>query len=741
MNFNPHITQSVITGIALLSALLIVLIVWRAQWMSKTKRSLIILLRLFIVGILVIIMLNPVRELDTKHKAPPKKNLVLLDHSTSMNIGNNATRWEQMMNDVLPLMDEEFENPVEWLLFDSLCLSLDSLETWNKKQASGTSTHLMRSIEDLLQQANNQQVSNLIICSDGQTQDKNRLGAAIAAARSHGTAISVMGYGKKTALRNASIDNVDVAVNASPNEKLNVNAVLNFNGVQGEAFSVQLWQNKKLIDETKSVACDGNKHVALHLKTGVKSANYELRLKPFKDEISVIDNQCSFHVNVSDPRIRVLYMEGTNANYQKTGGGYWPAYRYIEQACNETGKIDVDPYVVDRQSAVGGEIYHVKSHKKGYPKTREELFTYDVVICSDINRTIFSDAQLKWTRELIEKNGGGFCMIGGNTSFGSGGWDKTVLEKMIPVDMSGYQRGYTSRTIYPTIPTENLKHPIWQLSDQAEQNNKIIKNHPPFHGTNYVQRAKPGASILAYWKNNKNMPLICIQSYGKGRSMAFTSDAAGGWGEGYQDKWGPNRRGNKYYRKFWANTVLWLAENSLRNKSKDLLVSTNRISYFSNTPIEIRAHLHDKESIYQVQAQLLEEKWGSIQLHSIGNGVYKGYWQIPQNYAFNKASFMVKAIHPETKKELSHSVQVNIIPANNEFAQPNPDFKVLKKLMAMTGGKNIKTADELEVLLNDSVLKASEKSRKATLPLWNNWYLFALMIFLWTSEWSIRKWG
>ncbi len=741
MNFNPHIAQSVITGIAILSALLIVLIVWRAHWMSKTKCALIILLRLFIVAILVIIMLNPVRELDTNQKAIPNKNLVLLDHSTSMNIGSNATRWEQMMSDVLPLMDEKFKTPVEWVLFDSLCLSLDSLDTWNKKQASGTSTCLMKSIEDLLQQANNKQVSNLIVCSDGQTQDKNRLGAAIAAARSKGTAISVMGYGKKTSLRNASIDNVDVAVNASPNEKLNVNAILNFNGVKGEAFSVQLWQNKKLIDEAKSVACDGNKHVALKLKTGVKSANYELRLKPFKDEISIIDNKCSFHVNVSDPRIRVLYMEGTNANYPKPGGGGWPAYRYIEQACDETGKIDVDPYVVDRQLAVGGKIYHARTHKKGYPKTKEELFTYDVIICSDINRTIFSDAQLKWTRELIEKNGGGFCMIGGNTSFGSGGWDKTVLEKMIPVDMSGFQRGYTNGYIHPTIPPENLNHPIWQLGYSTEKNKDILKSHPPFHGTNFVQRAKPGARILAYWKDNKNMPLICVQSYGKGRSMAFTSDAAGGWGEGYQDKWGPNRRGNKYYRKFWANTVLWLAENSLRTKSKTLLASTNRISYFTNTPIEIRAQLHDKETIYKVQAQLTEEKWGTIQLHNVGNGEYKAYWQIPQNYAFNKASFIVKAIHPETKKEFSCSVHVNVIPTNNEFAQPNPDFKILKKLMMMTGGKNIKTTDELEALLNNSALNSSVESKKATVPIWNSWYLFALLLFLWTVEWSIRKWG
>ena len=61
-----------------------------------------------------------------------------------------------------------------------------------------------------------------------------------------------------------------------------------------------------------------------------------------------------------------------------------------------------------------------------------------MIICSDISRGAFTPEQLEWTVELVNKRGGGFVMIGGNRSFGSGGWDQTVWDGLIPVDMSGH---------------------------------------------------------------------------------------------------------------------------------------------------------------------------------------------------------------------------------------------------------------------------------------------------------------
>ena len=61
-------------------------------------------------------------------------------------------------------------------------------------------------------------------------------------------------------------------------------------------------------------------------------------------------------------------------------------------------------------------LQRVDNPRLGYPTTRQELFEYDVVICSDIARTAFTPEQLEWTVELVAQRGGGFVMIGGNAA-------------------------------------------------------------------------------------------------------------------------------------------------------------------------------------------------------------------------------------------------------------------------------------------------------------------------------------
>jgi len=126
--------------------------------------------------------------------------------------------------------------------------------------------------------------------------------------------------------------------------------------------------------------------------------------------------------------------------------------------------------------------------------TREELFGYDVVICSDINRAAFTQEQLDWTVELVHRRGGGFAMVGGNTSFSTGFWHQTAWDGLIPVDMSrqplsGRGTPYTDQGFRVRVPPEAERHPIWRIVDDPVQNRDILDRMPAFSGTNLIQRS------------------------------------------------------------------------------------------------------------------------------------------------------------------------------------------------------------------------------------------------------------
>ncbi len=104
--------------------------------------------------------------------------------------------------------------------------------------------------------------------------------------------------------------------------------------------------------------------------------------------------------------------------------------------------------------------------------------------------------QLDWTVELVSKRDGGFAMIGGFTSFGSGGWDPDILGRYhpgranwpCPLELNGPFR--------VVIPPKAALHPIWKIVDDPARNRDVLAQLPVFYGTNLTDRLKPAATAL-----------------------------------------------------------------------------------------------------------------------------------------------------------------------------------------------------------------------------------------------------
>jgi uncharacterized membrane protein len=73
----------------------------------------------------------------------------------------------------------------------------------------------------------------------------------------------------------------------------------------------------------------------------------------------------------------------------------------------------------------------------GVPATFEDMRKYDLVIFSDLPaRAVGGDARIALDR-YVREHGGGFIMVGGDGSFGLGGWGGSIVEKLLPVRFEG----------------------------------------------------------------------------------------------------------------------------------------------------------------------------------------------------------------------------------------------------------------------------------------------------------------
>lgn len=80
----------------------------------------------------------------------------------------------------------------------------------------------------------------------------------------------------------------------------------------------------------------------------------------------------------------------------------------------------------------------------GFPRTLVELQNYDAVVLANVPRGNFTDNgraaglsldQDAMLRTYVHDMGGGLVMIGGEQTFGAGGWASSEVEKVLPVDM------------------------------------------------------------------------------------------------------------------------------------------------------------------------------------------------------------------------------------------------------------------------------------------------------------------
>lgn len=173
--------------------------------------------------------------------------------------------------------------------------------------------------------------------------------------------------------------------------------------------------------------------------------------------------------------------------------------------------------------------------QRNFPQTMETLSAYDAVVLSDLGANTLllhpdtwvhskpTPNRLRLLRDYVG-NGGGLLMFGGYYSFqginGGARYHKTPVEDVLPVtclpmdDRVEVPEGYAPVVVGPP------NHPILK---------GLGKDWPILLGFNEVT-VKDGAEVLATVSSDyRSLPLLVTGKYGKGRTVAWTSDVGPHW--------------------------------------------------------------------------------------------------------------------------------------------------------------------------------------------------------------------
>jgi uncharacterized membrane protein len=284
---------------------------------------------------------------------------------------------------------------------------------------------------------------------------------------------------------------------------------------------------------------------------------------------------------------------------------------------------------------------------------------------------------------------------------------------------------------------------------------------------------------VAVKKNNAadaaSLPAIVAGRYGRGRTMAMAFPFTAPYAEEFCQKWGQGD--NRYYAKFARNLVYWLTESSAIGRRR-LVASADKRFYRPGEQITISAATYDESASptrnYRVVAMIEPHtapgeaepdtsplKWpAGLTRESGEEGIYIAWGeefelalggqdkplhavQLPlaemlASGASSQSLRVELTAYEDYTQVDSTSLDIQVLHDPFEQQNPFPNHDLLRRLATSSGGKVLRTPDELAEILNavdadvgPTVLKRS--------PVWSNVWVLLLILGLLTGEWCWRR--
>ena len=655
-------------------------------------------LRATIVGLVVLVILNPVRvdELPGPKKRP--EVFYLLDASASMQMGNPRSRWDQSLEMIrtadrqdtakkavvkpfrfgqrLAAIDQPAQVGIDEASVPALKITTASA---NSAEPAGRNKRPVAPVDgDTRLQAALRQISSrfgrvppqgIVVFSDGRVHDDTGLEQIAAGFAKLKVPIHVVPVGDTAKGGDVAIAAVVAPPRVRKFTEVEVQVFVRSFGFEGKRSEVQLLEMVEDPDtrerrEGRKLASlpitlqSGYQSVSLSFRTDLSTRKLRVAIPTLPDEVSDGNNRLETEMQIDRTKIRVLYVEGSAQPVQQVRVGdryqFRGPFTDLKQALTEDE--DIECVVLSAPGGVGRLMriaeYAQVDGVRGFPTTVAELAAFDAIILSDVAAEVFTEKQLQWIDEWIGQRGGGLCMVGGEHSFASGGWDQTPLAAMLPVEMLPGGADWVpgeSIQVAPELPP--TPHPVWNLVADEKQNRQIVGGFPLIVGVNRWAGARPNlTTVLATTRvaglpvaatsaaespfsirglanvfqglnppgsrppaqapvavqgEAASMPAIVAGRYGRGRTLAAAFPITSPFADELVQKWGISD--NRYYSKFTRNLVYWLTETSAIGRRR-LVASADKRFYRPGETITVSAATYDESAAptrnYHVKAMV-----------------------------------------------------------------------------------------------------------------------------------------
>jgi uncharacterized membrane protein len=383
---------------------------------------------------------------------------------------------------------------------------------------AGTRSYVGQALQRTAEELAGLPVSGIVLVTDGADTSRAPMADALRALKTAGLPVFSVGLGRETLDRDVQIGRVDPPGSVLKGATLVVDVVISQSGYAGRTVPLIVEDEGQVIaSQDVALPPDGEPSTArvrfTLAETGPRVLSFRI---PAQDGEQVTQNNArQALVMVEDRRERVLYIEGEPRFEMK----------FLRQATAD----DKNLQIVTLQRTAERKFLRLDIDAPddlagGFPKTRDELFTYRGLILGSIEATAFTPDQQRMIADFVNVRGGGLLALGGRRAFAEGGYAGTPVADVLPVQLDATKAPADFLEEVKVRPTRlGQTHIATQIADSEQHSAERWNTLPALTTVNPIRRVKPGAAVLLEGVSAAPgaQVVLAYQRYGAGKVLAL----------------------------------------------------------------------------------------------------------------------------------------------------------------------------------------------------------------------------
>jgi len=731
LSFESPIAATLLVPAVLLIAALAVL-TYRSVAGRATARDRIMLAALR-AGALAVVAFALLRPTLLVSSIVPQQNYVglLVDDSRSMRImDGDAPRSAfvtQQLGPESPLVEQlEDRFQLRWFGFSA---TTERVRGPGVLTYTGGSTRISPALDRVREDLAPVPLSGIVLVSDGADNSALGLTESLLALRAARVPVYTVGLGRSRYERDIELSRVSTPRSVLKGSSLVVDLIVSQTGYSGRTIQILVEDDGRIVGSQDVELAGDGEPVPVRVQFTAEEAGarrFTFRVPAQQDELVIENNEQEALISVRDDRRKVLFYEGEPR---------WEV-AFMRRAVADDENVQL---VVLQRTAENKylrlAVDSAEELFQGFPRTREELFTYDALVLGTIEASAFTQEQMRMIADFVGDRGGGLLTLGGPHSFAEGGWIGTPLADVLPVDIETSSPidtlFFDSLKVSPT--RAGLAHPATQLAGSEKASRARWDSLPRITTANRLGGLKPGATALLEGKGDelRSEPVLSFQRYGRGLSVTL----------GAQDTWlwqmVPPLE-DLSHETFWRQMLRWLVNDT----PDQVAVTLPSDRSAPGESVRITATVAD-------QAYLrLNSSMVTARVTAPGGTVseFPLDWTIEQDGEY-QAVFTpietglyridVEATNGEKKLD-GEPAFINVAESRSEYFGSQLNESLLRRIADETGGRYY-TPAKVASLAEDLSITGRGSTAIEEKDLWDMPILLLILLSMMAAEWLYRR--